>query len=148
MAKKTQTPVAADAEAFRGLCQRLIKQRIQSASDKRELADALGCSIATVNALIYQGKGSFETYVAALFWAFNVDTSIVESFLLDSKAYLRKLRTLKPSDRLWFQLDSAMGEEEKSYWARLLRAAKDLELTLGVGKRESRYLKAADRSGG
>lgn len=133
-ARENKTAVMKAAGEFREFCLALVRDRVNDRKTKQELADALGITLGGVDSFLYYGKGSLDTYVGALFYVYKVDLKTLKSFLLNFREHLKKISPSRPSDKIWSELDRYWSEDEKEYWAYLLRAAARMNYTLGKKK--------------
>jgi len=128
--QKTRT--AQLAQPFRELLKGLIRERIKTEADKRELAKFLDRSVSFVNQLIYHGEGGLDAWIGALTFAYQLDSrKLAELFDEHTKA-LRRMSPLSDADKLWFEFDSHMTHDEKYYWVNLIRVTLELESKFGV----------------
>ena len=122
-ASRTATLAAPIRELFRSL----VRNKIQSEADKRELAKYLNRSVSFVNQLIYYGEGGMDAWIGALAFTFKIDTSKCAALIRDYALFLRKLSPLSEADKTWFSLDKTLSEEDKLYWLGVIQAAIEIE---------------------
>lgn len=135
MAKNTRdkdSRTAQLAEPFRDLLKSLIRERVKTEADKRELADYLNRSVSFVNQLIYYGEGGLDAWLGALTFAYQLDATKLATVFKNYKFNLRKISPLCEADKLWFEFDREMTDDTKFYWVSLIRATLELEKTFRI----------------
>ena len=133
----------ATAKEFRDFCQTLIRDRVKSRVARQELADSLGLSVSAVEAMTYRGVGSFETFVGALVFLCQADLDSLKKIILDRREPARRSRPTRESDKLWYELDLELTEEEKIYWVSMIRAASQIHLTIAKRRNSARRARSA-----
>jgi hypothetical protein len=128
--KLKKTASIRSAEEFKKFCRLLIKERVNTLEDREKLASELGITAGGVEALIYHGRGSFETFVAAVFYLYSVDLKVLKKFLVNFKNHIRRIKPIRESDKAWFDLDRYWTEDQKGYFAFMGLASARLNLAL------------------
>ena len=121
------------AESFKENCRQLIKERTKTREAKEKLAKELKITVGGVEGLIYHGRGSFENFIAALAFVYEADEETLSNCLGAFRSPQR-VSKLKPSDKIWFELDSQMEEPQKEFFAELIRTSTRLGYELKVTK--------------
>ena len=95
---------------------------------KEKLADFIGKSFHAVEAMAYQQKGSFEAWVNAILFLFDIDAESAVKGLKELRQLVKKSRPFSESDKIWFEeIDQLFSEDDKIYWLNLMRYASKLK---------------------
>jgi hypothetical protein len=132
--KEPKTPSLKMAMQFKEFCRVLIKDKVNTRAEKERLAEELEITPGGVEGLIYHGRGSFENYIAALAFLYGFNLKDLKGFLLNFRDRLRRLKPIKNSDKIWFDLDRYYSEDHKEYLASVWRAAAKLNFRVTVKK--------------
>ena len=108
------------AMPLRLVAQKLLQERLKDKNQRAKVAKALGKSIKTVEAALYQGRGGFDTLAAALIVAYDLEDRELEAFVKDLSQALKELEGGSEADKLWRELDKYFSEEEKVHWAKVM----------------------------
>ncbi len=108
MARRDSKATAQVAVNIRKLLQDLLREHVRSASDRRELAEHIGCSVGHVQSMIYEGKGGLDTWAKAFAYFYEIDAEALRNF----KTYLKICVPLEGSDKIWARLKSELGASE------------------------------------
>lgn len=108
---------------------RLIREVANNKDRKKQLAEFTGLSLSAIDALAYNGRGSFSSWINALLFRFEVPADGLADVLKKLEHITRKERSTRPSDTIWFELDQLLTEDDKYYWASIIRYAAELKRT-------------------
>jgi len=111
-AKKRAKPIK---EAFQELAKEFAKQK---EGNKKILEEFLELKL---NSLLYEGKMSSDSLINLFVLYFDIDPNDIIKNINNITQNLRKTKPLRPSDKLWFELDNTLNEEEKFYLASLAK---------------------------
>lgn len=134
------SPSLETAAKIKEFCRLQIKERVTSKAEKAQLAKELGITSGGVEGLIYQGKGSFENYIAALAFLYELDANTLESFILSLRHQTLHTKPIRASDKIWLELDQFFSEEHKEYLASVWMAATELNYKVTVKKKTEKKL--------
>lgn len=84
MARNTRNKASRTAKLaapYRELLKNLIREKIRTEEDKRELAKFLNRSVSFVNQLVYYGEGGMDAWLGALTFSHHMDPVKAEAFL-------------------------------------------------------------------
>lgn len=132
--RKHQPDLLKKSKAYRQVLQELLRARLKSETDKKELAKFLGKSVVTVNKMIYEGAMGLDVWVVALEWAYKLDAESMRQYIVGMPELLRSAEPLSVGDQLWLELGSALSEKEKIHYGNLIKCAMDANKVL-EGKR-------------
>lgn len=119
------------SEQIKQALMKYILEVANTKEKKEELSRYLEKSFPTVDSLVYKGKGSFSSWINAILYRFELDPETVVKSLEHLSTSTRKQYSHRPSDKIWFELDKDLSEDEKFYWASLIKAAVALEREIG-----------------
>lgn len=132
---KRDTVTAKRARPIRAALQSLIRERVKTREETQRLADFLGQSVASVQSMLYQGEGGMDSWISALIFCYQLEPEKITKFLAEYKDALRRPHPARDSDKLWFGLDQFMTEDEKYYWASLIKASVRIQRDLSKRKK-------------
>lgn len=121
--RQRKTASKTRADVIKKAIQDLARDSYSSRAEKELLAKFLGKSLSAIDQFLYEGKGSVETYINVLLYRFALDEKSILHTLQNYKLERRREVPLKKSDRIWFELDESLTEDEKMYWLSLIRHA-------------------------
>lgn len=79
------------AAPYREILKTMVRERIKTEADKRELAAYLDRSVSFVNQLIYYGEGGMDAWIGTLTFTHGLKVSAFTALLKDNGALLRKV---------------------------------------------------------
>ncbi|MBC8553348.1 MAG: hypothetical protein H8D23_27320 [Candidatus Brocadiales bacterium] len=125
------------AQPFRKVAQMLLKEKLKIRAHRARVAQALGKAENTIENTIYQGKGGFDTLIAALMVAYDLEDASFENMYLDLKIALKKLQERSDADKKWDSNDKYYSEMEKLNWATVMELYGELNQNLMPEERKS-----------
>ena len=135
--KNRQTDSLKIALKLKELCRTLIKERVLVKADKEKLAYELGISVGGVDGLVYLGKGSFESYFAALTHLYGLEMKDLEKILFHFRESFKQMGSPKISDKMWTEFDKYYSEDFKEFLITLYVTAAQLPYKISVEKLKS-----------
>lgn len=112
------------AELIKEALSDLIREVAKDKEGKERLAKFLGKSVHAIEGMAYQNKGSFESWINAVLFLFDLEAQDAANGIKDLHQIVRKKRPLSESDKIWFEeIDRLFTEEDKIYWLSLMRYA-------------------------
>ena len=139
--KDKNTKLAQRATSVRGFLQSILKNKINCKKSRLELAEFLGLSHSAVEKMIYKGEGSLDAFVSSIIFAYQIDDQHFEQFLEKAFLTIKKSGPISLPDKIWYDLDSLMSQDQKLYWASLIKAAHELEQKLLSKKSQKKMAK-------
>ncbi len=128
--QRKQSAVAKRARPIRELLQSLVRDRVKTRIEKQKLAEFLGQSVGSLDAMLYRGEGGLDSWISALIYCYELSPEVIKDFVLNYRANVRRSSSMRESDRRWFDLDSEMSEDEKFYWVSLMAVSVKLQREL------------------
>ena len=115
------------AKQIKAALSALIRNAARDKESKEKLAEYIGKSFHAVEAMAYQQKGSFDAWVNAVLFLFDIDSELAVKGLKELRHLAKKTHPLSESDRIWFEeIDKMFSEDDKIYWLNLMRCAAKL----------------------
>ena len=81
------------------------------------MAKALGKSPGAVGGMLYQARGGFDTLIAAVIIAYDLDEDAIEGFLSSA---VKHVQNRSKADKKWEENDKYYSEQEKLNWATIM----------------------------
>ncbi len=126
------------ADPIREMMRLLLKQKLSSKDDRLRISNAIGKSLRTLESFMYEGKGGFDTAIAALIVAYDMNENNLKELMENVKAALKRDNPKIEADRLWYGLEAqGYTDKEKANWARVMGAVKKLELRLEYDRKKN-----------
>jgi hypothetical protein len=106
----------------------LIREVAKDKEGKERMAKFLGKSYHAVEGMAYQQKGSFDSWINAVLFLFDLEAQDAANGVKELHQLVRKKRPLNESDKIWFEeIDQLFTEEDKIYWLSLMRYSAKLK---------------------
>jgi hypothetical protein len=102
---------------------KIIREATDSRQKKLNFANFANLSVSGVDSFIYEGRGSFETWMNAFLYRFNLDAQMVayKIPLLVERLRQPVSETETEADRLWRELSVRLSEHEKVQYLKLIK---------------------------
>jgi hypothetical protein len=104
----------------------LMTEVTNTKQKKEAFGEFTGLSASGVDSFIYEGRGSFETWVNALLYRFELDPEEASEKIPSLLAEFKTNHPQTESDKLWQQLSKNLSEDEKVLALTLVKTAFEL----------------------
>jgi hypothetical protein len=121
-----KSPSKKRAQLIKSALLEVITEVTNTKAKKIAFGEFTGLSPSGVDSFIYEGRGSFETWVNALLYRFELNA---EEIAVNIPGLMSEFKARKPqseSEKLWQHLSRSLSEEDRVLALTLVKTAFDL----------------------
>ncbi len=115
---KTPEKAKQIAEPVRKALTLMLRQKLKKSAERVRVAKTTGMSTATLDALIYSERGSFDVLVAAVLATYRLDHRKFSQFFEVLKVFLAKNYRVTKGEREFYAAAELLSEQELHDWGK------------------------------